>query len=115
MERGYELIKKIAGGGMGEVFIARRTGAGDFEKRVALKLLLPHLASVPRLVQDFHAEARLAARMHHPNIVEIFDVGEADGRPFIAMQLVDGVTLSRLLRAVTKNGDRIPLPASVYS
>ena len=48
--------------------------------------------------------------MHYPNIVEIFDVGEADGRPFIAMQLVDGVTLSRLLRAVTKNGDRIPLP-----
>ena len=110
MERGYELIKKIAAGGMGEVFIARRTGAGDFEKRVALKLLLPHLASVPRLVQDFHAEARLAARMHHPNIVEIFDVGEADGRPFIAMQLVDGVTLSRLLREVTKRGDRLPLP-----
>lgn len=109
MERGYELIRKIAGGGMGEVFVARRTGAGDFEKRVALKLLLPHLASSPKLVQDFHAEARLAARMHHPNIVEIFDVGEADGRPFIAMQLVDGVTLNRLMRAVHKRGDRIPL------
>ena len=109
MERGYELIRKIAGGGMGEVFVARRTGAGDFEKRVALKLLLPHLASSPKLVQDFHAEARLAARMHHPNIVEIFDVGEADGRPFIAMQLVDGVTLSRLMREVQKRGDRIPL------
>lgn len=110
MERGYELIRKIAGGGMGEVFVARRTGAGDFEKRVALKLLLPHLASSPKLVQDFHAEARLAARMHHPNIVEIFDVGEADGRPFIAMQLVDGVTLSRLMREVYKRGDRLPLP-----
>jgi serine/threonine-protein kinase len=109
VERGYELIRKIAGGGMGEVFVARRTGAGDFEKRVALKLLLPHLASSPKLVQDFHAEARLAARMHHPNIVEIFDVGEADGRPFIAMQLVDGVTLSRLMREVHKRGDRIPL------
>lgn len=109
MERGYELIRKIAGGGMGEVFVARRTGAGDFEKRVALKLLLPHLASSPKLVQDFHAEARLAARMHHPNIVEIFDVGEADGRPFIAMQLVDGVTLSRLMREVHKRGDRLPL------
>lgn len=109
MERGYELIRKIAGGGMGEVFVARRTGAGDFEKRVALKLLLPHLASSPKLVQDFHAEARLAARMHHPNIVEIFDVGEADGRPFIAMQLVDGVTLSRLMREVQKRGDRLPL------
>ncbi len=109
MERGYELIRKIAGGGMGEVFVARRTGAGNFEKRVALKLLLPHLASSPRLVQDFHAEARLAARMHHPNIVEIFDVGDADGRPFIAMQLVDGVTLSRLMREVVKRGDRLPL------
>jgi eukaryotic-like serine/threonine-protein kinase len=109
VERGYELIRRIAGGGMGEVFVARRTGAGDFEKRVALKLLLPHLASSPRLVQDFHAEARLAARMHHPNIVEIFDVGEADGRPFIAMQLVDGVTLSRLMREVHKRGEKLPL------
>ena len=109
MERGYELIRKIAGGGMGEVFVARRTGAGDFEKRVALKLLLPHLASSPKLVQDFHAEARLAARMHHPNIVEIFDVGEADGRPFIAMQLVDGVTLNRLMREVHRREDRMPL------
>jgi eukaryotic-like serine/threonine-protein kinase len=110
VERGYELIRKIAGGGMGEVFVARRSGAGNFEKRVALKLLLPHLATTPKLVQDFHAEARLAARMHHPNIVEIFDVGEAGGRPCIAMQLVDGVTLSRLTRAVAERGDRLPLP-----
>ncbi len=110
MQPGYELIKKIAGGGMGEVFVARRTGMGNFEKRVALKLLLPHLVSSPELVQRFHEEARLAARMHHPNIVEIFDVGESDGRPFIAMQLVDGVTLGKLVREAGRRGERLPLP-----
>ena len=110
MQPGYELIKKIAGGGMGEVFVARRTGMGNFEKRVALKLLLPHLVSSPELVQRFHEEARLAARMHHPNIVEIFDVGESGGRPFIAMQLVDGVTLGKLVREAGRRGERLPLP-----
>lgn len=110
MQPGYELIKKVAGGGMGEVFVARRTGMGNFEKRVALKLLLPHLVSSPDLVQRFHEEARLAARMHHPNIVEIFDVGESEGRPFIAMQLVDGVTLGKLVREAGRRGERLPLP-----
>lgn len=95
---------------MGEVFVARLTGVGNFEKRVALKFLLPHLADSAELVRRFHEEARLAARMHHPNIVEIFDVGEADGRPFIAMQLVDGVTLGRLLRDLSKQGVELPLP-----
>jgi serine/threonine-protein kinase len=109
VQPGYELIKKVAGGGMGEVFVARRTGMGNFEKRVALKLLLPHLVSSPELVKRFHEEARLAARMHHPNIVEIFDVGEAEGRPFIAMQLVDGVTLGKLVREVGRRGERLPL------
>lgn len=110
MEPGYELIRRIAGGGMGEVFVARRTGAGNFEKHVALKLLLPHLAGSPELVKRFHDEARLAARMHHPNIVEIFDVGEADGRPFIAMQWVEGVTLGKLLRDAGTRGESLPLP-----
>lgn len=110
MQSGYELLKRLAAGGMGEVFVARRVGAGNFEKRVALKLMLPHLASNDELVRRFHAEARLAARMHHPNIVEIFDVGEAEGRPFIAMQLVEGVTLSRVMRAVTQAGEWVPLP-----
>lgn len=95
---------------MGEVFVARRTGAGNFEKHVALKLLLPHLADSPDLVKRFHEEARLAARMHHPNIVEIFDVGEADGRPFIAMQWVEGVTLGKLLRDAGTRGESLPLP-----
>lgn len=110
VQSGYELIRRLAQGGMGEVFVARRTGAGQFEKRVALKLLLPHLVASPELVQRFYAEARLAARMHHPNIVEIFDVGEADNRPFIAMQLVEGVSLSALGRVLRERGEKLPLP-----
>jgi eukaryotic-like serine/threonine-protein kinase len=114
VERAYELVRRIAGGGMGEVFVARLTGAGSFEKQVALKLLLPHLADDPELVQGFHDEARLAARMHHPNIVEIFDVGETGGRPFIAMQLVDGVTTHQLIRDAWNLNEPIPLPIARF-
>jgi serine/threonine-protein kinase len=95
---------------MGEVFVARRVGAGQFEKKLALKLLLPHLVTSPELVRRFYAEARLAARMHHPNIVEIFDVGEADGRPFIAMQWVEGVSVQQLVRVLREGGERLALP-----
>ena len=109
-KNGFELLRRLASGGMGEVFIAKKTGADDFEKHVALKLLLPHLTAMPDSVKRFHAEARLAARMHHPNIVEIFDVGEAEGRPFIAMQLVEGVSLSQYLRYAAEQQLRVPLP-----
>lgn len=110
MTSGYELIRPLSTGGMGEVYIARRTGTGSFEKRVALKLMLPHLMSAPDQLDRFYREARLAARMHHPNIVEVFDVGELRGRPFIAMQLVEGVTLERLIKEAGRRGLMMPLP-----
>lgn len=107
---GFELLKRLASGGMGEVFVARKMGTADFEKRVALKLLLPHLTASSDSVKRFYAEARLAARMHHPNIVEIFDVGEAEGRPFIAMQLVEGVSLAQYLQHAKEQRLAMPLP-----
>ncbi len=110
MQSRYELIRRLAAGGMGEVFVARRVGRADFEKRVALKLLLPHLSTSSELVTRFYGEARLAARMHHPNVVEIFDVGEADGRPFLAMQLVEGVSLNVLIKAARAKQRPVPLP-----
>lgn len=106
----YELLSRIAAGGMGEVFIARRTGLAGFEKRVALKLLLPHLSEEPALVERFLEEARIAARMEHPHIIPLFDAGEADGRYYLAMALVEGVSLSRLLRACQREGRRLSLP-----
>lgn len=107
---GYELVRRVASGGMGEVFVAKKTGTGDFEKHVALKLLLPHLTASEDAVRRFYDEARLAARMRHPNIVEIFDVGEAEGRPFLAMQLVEGVSLSQHLRHLAEQKLTVPLP-----
>ncbi len=107
---GFELLKRLASGGMGEVFVARKMGTGDFEKRVALKLLLPHLTASSDSVKRFYAEARLAARMHHPNIVEIFDVGEAEGRPFIAMQLIEGLSLAQYLQLAKEQRLSMPLP-----
>ena len=87
---------------MGEVYLALQTGIGSFEKPMALKLLLPHLSERERAVRMFLDEARLAARMNHPNITQIFDVGVVDGRYFIAMELVKGVSLSKLCSALLK-------------
>ena len=106
----YELLTRLASGGMGEVFIARRTGAGAFEKKVALKLLLPHLVPDQEFVQRFFDEARLAARMNHPNIVQIFDVGESDGRPYLAMAIVEGISLARFLRVLRSKQTQLPMP-----
>lgn len=106
----YELLTRLASGGMGEVFIARRTGAGAFEKKLALKLLLPHLVPDQEFVQRFFDEARLAARMNHPNIVQIFDVGESDGRPYLAMALVEGISLARFLRVLRVKQTQLPMP-----
>ncbi|MBS1152840.1 MAG: serine/threonine protein kinase [Myxococcaceae bacterium] len=106
----YELLTRLATGGMGEVFIARRTGAGAFEKKVALKLLLPHLVPDQEFVHRFFDEARLAARMNHPNVVQIFDVGESDGRPYLAMALVEGISLGRFLKVVRAKNVQLPLP-----
>ncbi len=95
---------------MGEVFVARRFGAGQFEKDVALKLLLPHLVDDAEFVERFFDEARLAARMNHPNIVQIFDVGQAEGRPYLAMALIEGVSLGTLLKCLKQRRVSLPLP-----
>lgn len=84
----YLLERRLATGGMGEVFEAVQLGAGDYRKPVALKLLLPHLAQDPGSLRMFLDEAKLAARLHHPNVVVIHDVGQDDRRYYLAMELV---------------------------
>src|SRR3954462_6654906 len=95
---------------MGEGFVARRTGAGAFEKKVALKVLLPHLAHDREFVDRFFDEARLVARMNHPNIVQIFDVGETEGRPWLARALVEGVSRQRFELQLDERHQKLPLP-----
>jgi hypothetical protein len=104
----YELIKQLSSGGSGEVWVARRAGA-EGEGRVAVKWMLPYLAAEPELVTRFLDEVRLLARMRHPNIVSIIDVGMSEGRPWLAMELVEGVSLHTLLQRCRQRSELLPL------
>ncbi len=106
----YLLGERLAVGGMGEVYVAVQRGLGDFEKPLAVKLLLPHLAEEPAAVAEFLNEARVASRLSHPNVVQIFDVGQEDGRYYIAMELVRGVSLWGLLDRLKARGEQLPAP-----
>ncbi len=91
----YELIQKIARGGMAEVYMAKDQ---LLDRPVALKVLFPELSVNVSFVERFRREAQAAANLSHPNIVSVFDWGEADNTYFIVMELVDGVTLSSLIK-----------------
>jgi serine/threonine-protein kinase len=95
----YELLRRIATGGMAEVWLARLEGARGFEKRVAIKTLLPDLASNARYRRMLFDEANLVARLHHPNVCTVYELGEEGGRPFIAMEWVDGGSMLDVMRA----------------
>lgn len=92
----YVLGERLAVGGMGEVYVGLQRGLGDFEKPLAIKLLLPHLAQEPSAVAEFLNEARVASRLAHPNVVQVLDVGQEGTRYFLAMELVRGVSASSL-------------------
>jgi tRNA A-37 threonylcarbamoyl transferase component Bud32 len=109
----YKLVRLIASGGMAEVYLARQAGAAGFEKLVCLKRILPHLARDKQFVEMFLNEARLAARLDHPNIVSIFDLGEANGNYFIAMEFIDGPSLRAAAKRAQERGERLPIPEIV--
>src|SRR5579864_1575909 len=110
----YELLRRIATGGMAEVYLARRGGPHGFQKIVAVKRILPQFARDADFVAMFVDEARVCARLGHPNIVQVFDFGEEDGELYMAMEYVDGTTGARLVRAVAARGEEIPLDVCLY-
>ncbi|EPX59948.1 serine/threonine protein kinase Pkn6 [Cystobacter fuscus DSM 2262] len=107
----YQLIRKLATGGMAEVYLAKAAGPRGFEKTLVLKRILPHLAEEPTFVEMFLSEAMLAARLSHPHIVQIFDFGEADGAYFLAMEYIDGPSLRTLIKRAAAQG--LPLPTTL--
>ncbi|MBM4281863.1 MAG: PEGA domain-containing protein [Deltaproteobacteria bacterium] len=110
----YTLVRRLGKGGMGEVFLARATGAHGFEKQVAIKRILPQFSSNKQVVNMLVDEARISVRLNHPNVVQVleFDVDEESGSHFIVMEYVDGHALSRLVRRVRKAGNTLePLVA----
>src|SRR6202453_234135 len=110
----YELLRRIATGGMAEVYLARRGGPHGFKKIVAVKRILPQYARDPDFVAMFVDEARVCAHLGHPNIVQVFDFGEHDGELYMAMELVDGTTGARLIRAAAAKDEEIPLDVSLH-
>jgi serine/threonine-protein kinase len=109
----YELVAELASGGMATVFLGRILGVGGFQRFVAIKRLHPHLAGEQEFVEMFLDEARLAASIHHPNVVPILEVGTSDRGYYLVMEYIEGDTLARLLARAATSRNRIPIPIGV--
>lgn len=105
----YRFEKLLGAGGMAEVFLARQTAIGGFEKLVVIKRILPGLAIEASFVDMFLYEARIAARVNHPNVVQIHDVGRDGSQYFIVMEYVNGWDLAVVLRNCLKLGISVPV------
>jgi serine/threonine protein kinase len=105
----YQILKKLMSGGMAELLLARMTGMQSFERHVVIKRIHRVLAEDPRFVQMFLDEARVAASLHHQNIVQVYDVGEQDGEYFFAMEYVHGEDLRTLQATVRADDRQIPI------
>jgi len=105
----YLLLKKQASGGMAHLYRAKIIGVQGFEKFVAIKQILPHLAEEEELVNSFIHEAKLAALLNHQNIVQIYDFGHLDGTYFITMEYLFGKDLRLVFNKLRESGQRIPI------
>jgi eukaryotic-like serine/threonine-protein kinase len=104
----YRAVQKIADGGSAEVFLAEQMGAAGFKRLVVLKRIRPELYADAQYREMLIEEAQLAMSLHHSNLVEVLDVGEANGRYFLVMELVDGWTLHQIMRRA--RDAKLPLP-----
>ncbi|MCL4840007.1 MAG: serine/threonine protein kinase, partial [Thermoanaerobaculia bacterium] len=109
----YQLLERIAVGGMAEVWKARKRGVEGFQKTVAIKRILPHLTDSSDFVTMFIDEAKLAAQLDHNHIIHIYDLGKAGDDFYIAMEFVEGKDLRSILNAARQKGRPIPLGLSL--
>jgi len=107
----YTILRKIADGGTAEIFLAKQHGAQGFEKTVVLKRIFTTFYADPQFRHMLVDEAHVAMTLNHSNIVQVLDLGEADGRYFLALELVDGWTLDRVLRRSKAAG--VPFPPAL--
>src|SRR4051812_45586582 len=104
----YELLHPLGVGGMAQVFKARAVGPGGFKRDVVVKRILPEYGRDPEFIRMFVDEAKLLGLLHHPNIVQVYDFGEDDGVLFLALEYVEGPSLSRVLRTLRGANKRMP-------
>lgn len=113
----YELLKRLAGGGMGEVFLARQRGLDGFQKLLVIKTLLPHLCDDDEFIAMFKDEARVSAQLIHPNICQVFEFDQVNDTYYMAMEYLRGEDLRRLWKACETRGTplRVPLICRVIA
>src|SRR5262252_8160219 len=104
----YRVLERIGVGGMAEVFKASALGLHGFERTFVIKRVLPRLASSPEFVRMFVDEAKISARLSHPNIVQVFAFAESDGLPLLVMEHVDGCDLGEVMRSLGLRGATLP-------
>jgi serine/threonine protein kinase len=110
----YDVLERIAVGGMAEVFLAKAYGSHGFEKTLAIKKILPELARDPEFEARFIAEAKVSVRLSHANVVQVLDFGRMGESLFIAMEFVDGLDLAAMQRKFKDENRLIPLPAAFH-
>ena len=108
----YELLHEIATGGMATVYLARARAVAGFERIVAIKVCHPHLRHEEEFSAMFLDEARLAASIHHPNVVSTLDVGEAE-QLYLVMEYIEGDRISGLIKAASRRSERMPVPVTL--
>ena len=105
----YLILKKIAVGGMAEIFLARRVSLGQFSKFVVLKRLAPEYQGNRSFEKLFLHEARLTGRLSHPNIVQLHDLGQVEGAYFMAMEYIHGVSSAEMMSKAAQKRKPVPL------
>ncbi len=109
----YEILASLAKGGMGEVLVARERAGDIFSRLVVLKAPLRHLCEEEEFLTSFLDEARLTAQLRHPNIAQVHDVVDLDGRPCMVMEYLTGYDLNQILRRAAKDAREIPIEVAV--
>jgi serine/threonine protein kinase len=110
----YTILRKITDGGTAEIFLAKQHGAQGFEKTVVLKRIFTTFYADPQFRHMLVDEAHVAMSLNHSNIVQVLDLGESDGRYFLALELVDGWSLDRVLKRAKAAGVQMPPALALY-
>ena len=110
----YEMMRKVADGGMGMVYEAQQLGAGNFRKVVAVKLIREEYSAIDEFQNNFIGEARLVADLIHTNIVQTYHLGQVGGQYFMVMEFVRGVNLEQFLEQHRRNGKSIPIDLAAF-
>jgi len=111
----YQVIRRLGAGGMAEVFLAKSTGAEGIEKILVVKRVLPTFARSAKFIAMFLEEAKIATRLNHPNIVQVYAFEQVKDEFLLAMEFVDGLDLGRLVAAARRQGSRIPYAIAAYA